>query len=112
MNDLLPEDTALLDLARDGHEPTRSDRARVCAALIAKLGVGTGLATAASTSTAATSATGTVGHTAWSAATSGFAAKALGVVAFVAVVGGGGPLLTVRRRGPTWRAPPYGFRLP
>jgi hypothetical protein len=49
MNDLLPEDTALLDLARDGHEPTGSDRARVRAALIAKLGVGTGLATAAAT---------------------------------------------------------------
>jgi hypothetical protein len=92
MNDLLPEDTALLDLARDGHEPTPSDRARVRAALIAKLGAGAGLATAASTLTAATSATGTVGHTASSAATAGFAAKALGVVAFVAVVGGGGAL--------------------
>jgi hypothetical protein len=92
MNDLLPEDAALLDLARDGHDPTRSDRARVRAALLAKLGVGTGLATAASTSTAAISATGTVGHTASSAATAGFAAKVLGVVAFVAVVGGAGAL--------------------
>lgn len=92
MNDLLPDDAALLDLARDGHEPTRSDRARVRAALVAKLGVGTGLAMTASTSTATTSATGTVGPTAPSAATAGFAAKAWGVVAFVAVVGGGGAL--------------------
>jgi hypothetical protein len=91
MNDLLPEDAALLDLARDGHEPTRSDRTRVRAALIAKLGVGAGLATAASTSATATGATH-VGQTASSAATAGAAAKVLGMIAFVAVVGGGAAL--------------------
>jgi hypothetical protein len=91
MNDLLPEDAALLDLARDGHEPTRSDRTRVRAALIAKLGAGAGLATAASTSATATGATH-VGQTASSAATAGAAAKVLGMIAFVAVVGGGAVL--------------------
>ena len=29
MNDLTPEDRALLELARDGHEPSDDDRVRV-----------------------------------------------------------------------------------
>jgi hypothetical protein len=54
MSDLNAEDRALLDLARDGHEPTYGDRARVRLALLLRLGVGTGLAgTTAATSKAA-----------------------------------------------------------
>jgi hypothetical protein len=54
MSGLIPEDRALLDLARDGHEPTKSDRGRVRRALVLRIGVGTGLAgTAATTSKAA-----------------------------------------------------------
>jgi hypothetical protein len=54
MSDWNPEDRALLDLARDGHEPTHGDRARVRLALLLRLGVGTGLAgTTAATSKAA-----------------------------------------------------------
>jgi hypothetical protein len=57
MSDLAPEDRALLDLARGGHEPTREDRMRVRGALLARIGVGAGLAaTTATTSKAATMA--------------------------------------------------------
>jgi len=55
MSDLNPEDRALLDEAREAHEPTARDRARVRLALLLQLGVGTGLAgTTAATSKAAT----------------------------------------------------------
>jgi hypothetical protein len=55
MSDLNPEDRALLDLARDGREPTDGDRRRVRVALLTRLGVGTGLiSTTAATSKAAT----------------------------------------------------------
>ncbi len=43
MTDLHPEDIALLDLARAGHEPSEADRARVRKALAASLGAGAGL---------------------------------------------------------------------
>jgi hypothetical protein len=55
MSDLSPEDRSLLELARDAHEPTERDRGRLRGALLLRLGVGTGLAgTAATTSKAAT----------------------------------------------------------
>ena len=55
MSDLAPQDRALLDLARGGHEPTLEDRVRVRGALLARVGVGAGLAaTTAATSKAAT----------------------------------------------------------
>jgi len=55
MSDLAPEDRALIDLARGGHEPTLEDRVRVRGALLARVGVGAGLAaTTAATSKAAT----------------------------------------------------------
>ncbi len=87
MNDLLPEDRALLDLARDHHEPSRSDRARVRTALIVQLGVGTGLPTAASTSTAAAAGAGLA---VTSGAVAGVAAKVLAGIAIVGAVGAGG----------------------
>jgi len=63
MSDLTPEDRALLDLAREAHEPTAADRSRVRTALIAQLGVSTGLtaAAAASSSTAAAGMAGVAG---------------------------------------------------
>jgi hypothetical protein len=86
MTDLLPEDQALLDAARDGHEPTKRDRSRVRAALITQLGVGAGLTVAANTSAAA------IGPAGLAAASGGVAAaaKGLAAIAIVAVLGGGG----------------------
>ena len=43
MNDLNDADNALLDLAREGHEPTSADRSRVRAAIAAQLGLGASL---------------------------------------------------------------------
>jgi hypothetical protein len=74
MSDLTPEDRALLDLARAGHEPTQTDRSRVRAALVASLGVGAGL---------------TVTTTASSAAGASILAKVLAAVVVAAAVGGG-----------------------
>ncbi len=43
MTDLNPQDQAIVDLARDGCEPTESDRRRMRIALAAQLGLGAGL---------------------------------------------------------------------
>ncbi len=107
MTDLLPEDRALLDLARDGHGPSRADRARVRTALIVQLGVGTGLATAASTSTAAA---GTAGLAVTSAAV-GVAVKVLAVVVVVGAIGGGGALAVRAAKGPSTTTTTSGARL-
>ena len=56
MSDLTPEDKALIELARGGNEPTSLDRNRVSRALVAQLGVASGLATAKTSSAAAGSA--------------------------------------------------------
>jgi hypothetical protein len=97
MNDLLPEDRALLDLARDVHEPSRSDRARVRTALIVQLGVGTGLATAASTSTAAAAGAGLA---VTGGAAVGVAAKVLVGFAIVGAIGAGGAVVYRAGRSP------------
>jgi len=76
MSDLNPEDRALLDDARESHEPTERDRARVRLALLLQLGVGTGLAG----TTAATS----------KAATLGVLAKVLTAVAIAGAIGATG----------------------
>jgi hypothetical protein len=82
MTDLTPEDRNLVDLARDGCEPSESDRRRVRIALVAQLGVGAGLTSA--------SAVG--------AATATANAAPLGIVKIVAavllssVVAGGGAI--------------------
>lgn len=54
MTDLNAEDRGLLDMARDGHEPTDADRGRLRARLAAELGVAAGLI--ATTATVGTSA--------------------------------------------------------
>jgi hypothetical protein len=76
VNHLSPEDRGLLDRARDGHEPTGADRARVRAALAAQIGLGASLV---STSAGA-------GSTAL--ASSSFAGIAIKIAVTVAVVGG------------------------
>src|SRR5450432_1220972 len=43
MSDLTPEDRALLDLARGGHDPGAADRDRVRAAIAAQVGIAAGL---------------------------------------------------------------------
>ncbi|HEV3192067.1 MAG TPA: hypothetical protein VGY54_16260, partial [Polyangiaceae bacterium] len=85
MSDLTPEDRALLDLAREAHEPSAADRSRVRTALIAQLGVSTGLtaAAAASSSTAAAGMAGVTG-TAGVASVGGAATLASGGGAAVA----------------------------
>src|SRR5260370_17860530 len=93
MSDLTPEDRALLDLAREAHEPTAADRSRVRTALIAQLGVSTGL-TAAAAASSSTAAAGIAGITsAAGVATAGGAAT---------VASGGGAAVA---------APPTTFRL-
>jgi hypothetical protein len=56
MTDLSHEDRALVDLARDGCEPTDSDRRRMRVALAAQLGVGAGLTSATAVGAASVSA--------------------------------------------------------
>jgi len=76
MSELTPDDKALLDLAREAHEPTESDRGRVRRALLVQLGVGTGLVgTTAATSKAATAVVVT---------------KVLAAVAIAGAIGGTG----------------------
>jgi len=88
MSDFTPEDKALLDLAREGHEPTARDRSRVRAALIAQLGVSTGLtaAAAASSSSAAAGIAGVTGAA---------GAAGAGVAGVGTVASGGGAVVGV-----------------
>jgi hypothetical protein len=94
MSNLTPEDRALLDLARDGHQPTDEDRGRVRAALVARMGVGTGLAvtTAAATSAASTGAAGAAGTGSVIAglSTTLTAMKVTAAVVIAGTIGGGG----------------------
>ncbi len=70
MTDLNAEDRGLLDMARDGHEPTDADRGRMRARLAAELGVAAGLI--ATTATVGTSA----GATGFASASAGGLANA------------------------------------
>jgi hypothetical protein len=88
MSDLTPEDKALLDLAREGHEPTARDRSRVRAALIAQLGVSTGL-TAAAAASSSSAAAGIAGVTGAAGAASA------GVAGVGTVASGGGAVVGV-----------------
>jgi hypothetical protein len=94
MSNLTPQDRALLDLARDGHQPTDEDRGRVRAALVARMGVGTGLAvtTAAATSAASTGAAGAAGTGSAIAglSTTLTAMKVTAAVVIAGAIGGGG----------------------
>jgi len=78
VNDLNDADNALLDLAREGHEPTNADRSRVRAAIAAQLGLGAGLV--------ATSAGAGAGAVA--SASASLVAVATKVLVAAAVVGG------------------------
>lgn len=84
MSDLSPEDRALLDSAREGHEPTDSDRRRVRALLVAQLGVGAGLISSS------TGASAGVGGTVATGSTVLVVGKALAALAVVATLAGGG----------------------
>lgn len=75
MSHLGPEDRALIERTRRGHEPCEEDRDRVRLALLARLGAGTGLAGPGGAVLAKAQATLAL-------------AKGLAVVAVVAVVGG------------------------
>jgi hypothetical protein len=96
MSKLEPVDQALLDLAREGHDPTDEDRARVRGHLAGRLGMGAGLALASTTVASASGAASVVGGA--TAAGGGVAAVGGGVVigakvlaglAVVALLGGG-----------------------
>jgi hypothetical protein len=85
MSDLTPEDRALLDLAREGNEPTAADRSRVRTALIGQLGVSTGL-TAAAAASSSSAAAGVAGIT----GAAGTAGASVGVAGAGNVASGGG----------------------
>jgi hypothetical protein len=94
MSNLTHEDRALLDLARDGHQPTDADRGRVRVALVARMGVGTGLAVTTAAATSAASA-GAAGATGTGAAIAGLsttltAMKVTAAVVMAGAIGGGG----------------------
>jgi hypothetical protein len=83
VSDLTPEDKALLDLARGGHEPQAADRGRVRVALAAPLGLAAGLASS--------SAGAVGGASAGVLSTTGLLVlKIVGVVAVATGVAGGG----------------------
>jgi hypothetical protein len=84
MTGLNREDHALIELGRDGHEPTEGDRARVRASLAGALGATAGLSV--------TVAVGTSTAAGWLPAAP-VIAKAVAVAAVAAVVGAGGVAL-------------------
>jgi len=88
MRELGEAERALLALARDAHDPTDGDRARVRAALAARLGATAGLGAAAALGTAATAKATTAGA-AGVATTAKAAAAGLGSSAASAAVTGG-----------------------
>ena len=104
MSDLTPEDRALLDLARGGHDPAAADCDRVRAAVAAELGVAVGLVSS--------SAGGAVGGASVAGgALSGaglFAAKILGAMALVVSAGAGGVAIhrALRVASPAAPSPP------
>ena len=103
MTDLSREDRALLDLARDGHEPSEMDKRRVRTALTARLGVAAGLAVSTMAVGSATSAG--AGGAGMAAVAAGGASAWLGVAKMVAVIGllgaAGGGGIWVYRAGNT-----------
>lgn len=88
MSDLTPEDTALLDLARGGHDPSTADRERVRTAVVAQLGIAAALVTSSAGAVGGASAAGSVLSGAGL-----LAAKVLGVVAVMVSVTAGGVAL-------------------
>lgn len=103
MTDLSREDRALLELARDGHEPSEMDRRRVRTALTARLGVAAGVAVSTMAVGSATSAG--AGGAGMAAVAAGGASAWLGVAKVVAVIGllgaaGGGGILVYRAGNP------------
>ena len=90
MTDLLPDDKALIDQAREGLEPSTDDRARVRGALAAQLAIGA-LAAAAGTSAAGAAAAGTsaagAGTTTAGTAAVASSSLALRVLALAVIMG-------------------------
>ena len=91
MNDLEMEERALLDLARDGHEPSAADRQRVRRMLAASLGAAAGLATTTTVGTSVAAATGAAS----------VATKMVVVAVIAAAAGAGGAAAYLQRRGET-----------
>jgi hypothetical protein len=85
VSDLTPEDRALLDLARGGHEPEAADRGRIRIALAAQLGLAAGLASSSAGAVGGASAAGGALST-----TGLLVLKIVGVVAIAGGVTGGG----------------------
>ncbi len=109
MNDLGNDARALLDLARDAHDPAEHDRARVRAKLASQLGVAAGLGMvaglgAAAKSTAAVGAGAGTGVTAGTLGAGAAALKLVGAVLVVsATVGAGAVVVHHARRAPVAR---------
>jgi hypothetical protein len=109
MSDLTPEDRALLDLARGGHEPQAADRGRVRLALAAQLGLAAGLASSSAGAVGgASAASGALSGTAL------LAVKIVGTVVLTGAVAGAGVAVhrTLRVPSPTPAAAPRALALP
>ena len=89
MNDLDAEDRALLDLAREGHEPSAADHQRVRRLLAASLGGAVGLATTTAVGTSVAAATGAAS-----------VATKMVVVAVIAAAAGAGGAAAISRARP------------
>jgi hypothetical protein len=93
MTELDSQDKALIELARDGCEPTPADRKRTRAALVAQLGVGIGLTSSTTVGAAAASGgaatAGAVAGSASATAAASLAAKLVAGVLFTCALGGG-----------------------
>jgi hypothetical protein len=85
MSDLTPDDRALLDLARGGHDPGSADRDRVRGALAVQLGVAAGLVSTSAGAVGGASAAGGVLSGAGLVA-----AKVVGAVIIVCAASAGG----------------------
>jgi hypothetical protein len=101
MSDLTPDDRALLDLARGGHDPAAVDRDRVRTALAAQLGIAAGLVSSSAGAAAGASAAGGV-----LSGAGVLAAKILGAVAIVGSVCAGGVAIHRALRVAAPAAPP------
>ena len=77
MSDLTPEDRALLDLARGGHDPGPDDRHRIRSAIAAQLGIAAGLVSASAGAGGSGAAVGILSGAGW------VAVKVIGAAALV-----------------------------
>ena len=103
--ELNPDARALIELARDAHEPGDDDRARVRAVLASRIGVAAGLGLAAGLGAAAhTTTTAGAGVTVGGLGAGAAALKVIGAVVIVSATVAGATLVHRARHAPIARA--------